>query len=132
MRDKEVRWHGHANGASQKGLGQDRREATDSPESTQRTRLPNGRASETLAFEHGGAGFTMTAGHYRDGRLGEIFINSEHANSALDALASDAAIAVSFALQFGADLTAIKAAMKRNSAGEPTSPIVAALDRIRP
>ena len=50
----------------------------------------------------------------------------------IDAIVSDTAIAVSFALQHGADLAAIKAAMKRNSAGEPSSPIGAALDRIAP
>ncbi|MGY4409119.1 hypothetical protein ACVWW4_000855 [Bradyrhizobium sp. LB7.1] len=94
--------------------------------------LPNRRESETLSFEHSGADFTMTAGRYRDGRLGEIFINAGHANSMLDALASDAAIAISFALQHGADLAALKAAMKRNSRGEPSSPIGAALDKVTP
>lgn len=97
-----------------------------------RQRLPNRRASETLSFEHTGAVFTMTAGHYPDGRLGEIFINAAHANSMLDALASDAAIALSFALQHGADLATIKQAMKRNSRGEPSSPIGAALDQVTP
>jgi hypothetical protein len=92
----------------------------------QRDRLPNRRACETIAFEHGGADFTMTAGRYADGRPGEIFINAGHANSALDALASDAAIAISFALQHGADLAAMRSAMKRNSQGEPSSPIGAA------
>ncbi|SHH38404.1 hypothetical protein [Bradyrhizobium erythrophlei] len=97
-----------------------------------RERLPDRRACETVAFEHRGADFTMTAGHYADGRVGEIFINAGHANSALDALASDAAIAISFALQHGADLAAMRSAMKRNSQGEPTSPIGEALDRITP
>lgn len=97
-----------------------------------RNRLPNRRASETLSFEHSGADFTMTAGRYVDGRLGEIFIGAAHANSLLDALASDAAIAISFALQHGADLDALKSAMKRNSRGEPSSPIGAALDQVTP
>jgi hypothetical protein len=97
-----------------------------------RERMPNRGRNETFAFEHAGASFTMTARRYEDGRLGEIFINAAHANSALDALASDAAIAISFALQHGADLAAIRSAMKRNSQGEPSSPIGAALDRIEP
>ncbi|MGY3358832.1 hypothetical protein ACVWZK_005495 [Bradyrhizobium sp. GM0.4] len=100
--------------------------------SPERHRLPNRRASETLSFEHAGADFTMTAGRYPDGRLGEIFIGAAHANSMLDALASDAAIAISFALQHGADLDALKSAMKRNSRGEPSSPIGAALDKVTP
>jgi hypothetical protein len=74
----------------------------------------------------------MTVGRYADGRPGEVFVNAGHANSALDALASDAAIAISFALQHGADIAAIRLAMKRNSQGEPSSPIGAALDRITP
>jgi hypothetical protein len=95
-----------------------------------RDRLPDRRGCETQTFEHAGADFTMTAGRYADGRLGEIFMNAAHANSALDAIISDAAIAVSFALQHGCDLDDIRRAMKRNSQGAPSSPIGAALDRI--
>jgi hypothetical protein len=100
------------------------------PAPAQRDRLPNRRACETIAFEHGGAEFTMTAGRYADGRPGEIFVNAGLANSALDALASDAASAISFAQQHGADLAAIRSAMKRNAQGEPSSPIGAALDLV--
>jgi hypothetical protein len=100
----------------------------DSADKPIRDRLPNRRPAETITSEHGGANFTVTAGRYEDGRLGEIFMNAAHANSALDAIISDAAIAVSFALQHGADLAAIRSAMKRNSQGEPSSPIGAALD----
>lgn len=74
----------------------------------------------------------MSVGCYADGRIGEIFITAGHANSALDALASDAAIAISFALQHGASLDGIRRAMKRNGNGHPSSPIGAALDRIEP
>ena len=96
-----------------------------------RNRLPNRRACETISFQHAGAGFTMTAGQYEDGRLGEIFMNAAHANSALDAIIGDASIAVSFALQHGADLDSIRGAMKRNSAGEASSPIGQALDLLK-
>lgn len=95
-----------------------------------RKRLPNRRTAETITFEHAGASFTMTAGRYDDGRPGEIFMNAAHANSALDAIISDAAIAVSFALQNGCSLDDIRRAMKRNSAGEASSPMGAALDLI--
>jgi hypothetical protein len=133
MDDNEDRSPARANGASI-GDQRDCREVISRQNSEQRTRrlLPNRRAAETLTYEHGGASFTMTAGRYADGTIGELFINSDHVNSAMDAIASDAAIAVSFALQFGANIDAIKAAMKRNSAGEPSSPIGAALDRIVP
>jgi hypothetical protein len=96
-----------------------------------RNRLPNRRPAETIAFEHGGASFTMTAGRYDDGRLGEIFMNAAHANSALDAIISDAAIAVSLALQHGSNLDDIRHAMKRDVRGEAASPIGAALDLIQ-
>ena len=104
---------------------------SNSGNALRRERLPSRRISETVAFQHGGADFTMTLGLYPDARLGEIFVNAGHANSALDALASDAAIAVSFALQHGADLATMRSAMKRNSQGEPSSPIGAALDLVR-
>jgi hypothetical protein len=90
------------------------------------------RSAETQTFEHLGARFTMTAGRYNDGRLCELFINAAQANSALDALASDAAIILSIALQFGADPETIRRALKRNTNGKAQSPIGAALDRITP
>jgi hypothetical protein len=95
---------------------------------TPRERLPNRRNSETFSFEHAGATFTMTAGRHADGRLGEIFIGAAHAASALDAIMSDAAIAISFGLQHGAALDDIRCAMKRNGQGVPSSPIGQALD----
>jgi hypothetical protein len=97
-----------------------------------RERLPDRRSAETLTFEHNGASFTITAGRYDDGRIGEIFMNAAHANSALDAIISDAAIAVSFALQHGCGLDDIRHAMKRNTAGKASSPIGDAIDRIMP
>jgi hypothetical protein len=104
----------------------------EQPRKAPRDRLPGRRYCETSSFEHAGADFTMSIGRYPDGRPGELFIGAALANSALDALASDAAIAISFALQHGADLDLIRTAMKRNSAGEPSSPIGAALDLVTP
>ena len=95
-----------------------------------RERPADRRASATSSYRFAGADFTMTVGFYADGRIAELFVNAGHANSALDALASDAAIAISFALQHGADLAAIRLAMKRTSSGAPSSPIGAALDMV--
>ena len=92
--------------------------------------LPYRRNAETITSEFGGASFTTTAGRYEDGRLGEVFINASHANSALDAIISDAAIAISLALQFGCPLNTIRHALKRDSQGIAASPIGAALDLI--
>jgi len=96
-----------------------------------RKRPPNRRASENMAFEHGGADFTMSVGSYTDGTLAEIFMNAAHANSALDAIISDAAIAISLALQFGCPLDTIRHALKRDGQGTAASPIGAALDLVR-
>jgi hypothetical protein len=93
-----------------------------------RERMANRRACETRTLAFSGTYFTISGGHYDDGRLGEIFMNAAHANSALDAIISDAAIAISFALQHGADLAAIRAAMKRDARGAASSPIGLALD----
>jgi hypothetical protein len=93
-----------------------------------REELQNRRSAATRGLEHSGANFTMTSGSYPDGRIGEVFLNAAHANSALDAIISDAAIAISLALQFGCPLDDIKHAMKRDAAGKAASPIGAALD----
>jgi len=96
-----------------------------------RNRLPNRRASETIAFERDNLNYHMTIGLYPDGRIGEIFLNAEHANSLLDVMAHDAAILASLALQFGCPLDAIRHALKRDSSETAASPIGAALDLIR-
>lgn len=93
-----------------------------------RERLPNRRSSENLSFELGGISYHATVGMYPDGRPGEIFISSHKAGSATDVAARDAAIAVSFALQFGAELSAIAHAMSRDRIGNASSPLGKILD----
>ncbi|MEH2521560.1 hypothetical protein V1279_007133 [Bradyrhizobium sp. AZCC 1610] len=107
-------------------------QAAPKPNARQRERHLNRRASETLAYELGGTSFTMTIGFYPDGRVGEVFLNADRANSLLDFLMSDAAILASLALQYGAPLDEIRHALKRDIRGTAASPIGAALDRIAP
>jgi hypothetical protein len=97
-----------------------------------RQRLPNRRPAETQAIERDNLKFQMTVGTYPDGRIGEIFLTAEHANSLLDVLMHDAAIITSLALQFGCPLETIRHALKRDGHGIAASPIGAALDRITP
>jgi uncharacterized protein YkuJ len=97
-----------------------------------RRRLPNRRRSETIEFERDGSTFRITVGYFPNNEVGEVFVNGDRANSTLDALVSDSAIAVSLALQHGASLQEIAHALKRDSHGRATSPIGAALDRIAP
>lgn len=95
-----------------------------------RNRLPNRRSAISTSFERDGVSFAMTAGYYPDGRLGEVFLNSDRANSLLDFLMSDAAILASIALQYGAPLDEIRHALKRDARGNAASPIGSALDLI--
>jgi hypothetical protein len=95
-----------------------------------RNRLPDRRAAITTTFDRDGARFEMTAGFYPDGRVGEVFLNSDRANSLLDFLMSDAAILASLALQYGAPIDEIRHALKRDVRGVAASPIGAALDKI--
>jgi hypothetical protein len=97
-----------------------------------RRRLPNRRASVTFAFERDNLHYQATVGFFPDGKVGEIFLGADRANSLLDALAHDAAIVLSLALQFGCPLEAITHALKRDGDGTAASPIGAALDRITP
>lgn len=96
-----------------------------------RKQLNNRRYSETLAFEHGQHRFHVTAGYFADGSVGEVFVNtSQKAGSEADINASDAAVAVSLALQYGCPLQTLREAMKRNADGTPQGPLAAALDTI--
>ena len=97
-----------------------------------RDRLPNRRTSQNIAFGRDNLNYQMTIGLYPDGRVGEVFLNAEHANSLLDVLAHDAAIMASLALQFGCPLDTLRHALKRDAQGIAASPIGEALDRIEP
>jgi hypothetical protein len=95
-----------------------------------RQRLPNRRQCESFEFRHAGHPFTLTAGHYPDNRIGEIFISSNRAGSQVEAVARDSAIAVSIALQFGAPLETIRAALTKDFNGQPATLLGAALDAL--
>jgi hypothetical protein len=69
-----------------------------------RQRLNNRRASETFTFELDGLRFTASVSRFSDGRIGELFLNNHKSGNQSDTNARDAAIALSFALQHGADL----------------------------
>lgn len=95
-----------------------------------RERLPNRRASENYAFELAGLRFTATVSRFADGRIGELFLNNHKAGNQVDTNARDAAIILSFALQHGADIDAIRRSLCRDSAGRALGPVGAALDRL--
>jgi hypothetical protein len=97
---------------------------------TERCRLPNRRANESYTFELAGLRFTATVSRFDDGSISELFLNNHKAGNQSDSNARDAAIVLSFALQHGADIDAIRRALCRDSAGRALGPLAAALDLI--
>jgi hypothetical protein len=97
---------------------------------TARRRLANRRTAETFTLEVGGLRYTCTVGRFPDGTIGEVFLNNHKSNSAADTNARDSAIVLSFALQHGADINAIRKALCRDSNGNASGPLGAALDAI--
>jgi hypothetical protein len=95
-----------------------------------RQRLPNRRRCESFEFRHAGLDFTLAAGFYPDGRVAEIFLSSHKPGSPIEAIARDAAVTVSIALQFGADLETIRAALTRDHDGGPATLLGAAFDAL--
>jgi hypothetical protein len=93
-----------------------------------RARLPNRRLAETFEVSVAGLRYVCSVGKFDDGRVGEIFLSNHKSNSAADVNARDAAIALSFALQYGADLEIIRRALCRDSQGRASGPLGAALD----
>src|SRR5262245_57115440 len=97
---------------------------------TTRHRLPNRRACHTFNFELEAHAFTASVGFFSDGRISELFLaNSKHGNH-LDTNARDGAILLSFALQHGADIEAVRRSLCRDSDGRALGPVGAALDLI--
>jgi|SRR6516165_1421141 hypothetical protein len=95
-----------------------------------RQRLPNRRPAFTFEVEFEGLKYTCTAGKFPDGRVSEIFLRNHKTNSAVDVAARDAGIILSFALQHGADLSAIAKALSRDPRGSPTGVMGTVLDRL--
>jgi hypothetical protein len=70
----------------------------------------------------------LAAGSYPDGRIAEIFLSSHKPGSPIEAIARDAAVTVSIALQCGADIETIRAALTKDHDGSPATLLGAALD----
>jgi hypothetical protein len=93
-----------------------------------RQRLPDRRASTSFVFEHKSLGFTCTYSRFPDGSIAEVFITNHKVASGVDIDARDAAIILSFALQHGADISAISKALCRDPRGNPSGVMGAVLD----
>lgn len=91
-----------------------------------RTALPARREALTVDLRHHGERFHATLGRGDDGRLAEIFVCGPRAGSDLAAIAHDAAIVLSIAMQHGVPAAAFAPAVSRDGDARPAS-IVGAL-----
>jgi hypothetical protein len=92
-----------------------------------RRRMPNRRSSLTLAVECHGLRFTLTASRFSDGSIGD-FVTNHKASSAAGIMASDSAIAASFALQFGCAPKTLSKALCCDGSGRASGAPGVALD----
>ena len=97
---------------------------------TARERLPNRRPCESFEFRHAELDFTLAAGFYPDGRIAEIFLSSHKPGSPIEAIARDAAVTVSIALQFGVPIETIRVALTKDHDGGAATVLGAALDKL--
>jgi hypothetical protein len=102
---------------------------------SERELLPRRRASLNFDFAHqrstgGFVDLAVTVGFYDDGRIGEIFLSGRKHGTDLDVAYREAAILLSFALQFGVPLDRIRTAMVRSAEGVAEGVIGALLDAI--
>lgn len=90
-----------------------------------RERLPNRRQADTFTIRHAHPGggevdVIVTLGRFDDGRIGEVFFATDHnVGAQLDVALKDACILLSFALQHGAGVAAMRSAMTRDAQGRP-------------
>ena len=96
-----------------------------------RQTIPNRRMSEIIAFRHSGIAYTGSVSYCEDNGLAcEVFLDGGKAGTAVQSVARDSAVAVSLALQYGAPVSVIRAALARNGDGTPSGPLGAMLDLV--
>ena len=93
-----------------------------------RLRLANRRRSEIACFELAGIRFRATISRFDDGKIGEIFLDTNRPCSAVAVAARDIGIAASLALQSGCEVETLRKALQRLSDGGPAGPLCGALD----
>lgn len=96
-----------------------------------RALLPSNRPSEAFGFEHLGHRFRIQVSFYPGSTvIGEVFVNAEKTDSAIEALGGDVAILLSLLLQHGAMPATIGHALRRNPNGSRASLIGALVDEL--
>ena len=98
--------------------------------STARQRLPARRQSSAFMFEHHGISYRAQISRFRDGRIGEIFIDGPKVGSAAQIAGHDGAVAASLALQHGCTVQTLRHALQKLTDGRSAGPLGVALDLI--
>ena len=90
---------------------------------TERQRLPNRRANETVAVTHDGHTYAVTLGFDpATGEVREIFTHGAKVGSAMDGILDDTCILLSILLQHGVEPSSFVGSMGRlGHGGEPAS-----------
>lgn len=81
--------------------------------------LPQRRRGDNEEFWFNGIQFSATFGYYDDGRVGEVFLSTRKAGTAVDTTARDTAVLISMLLQHGCPVATIKGALTANAKGVP-------------
>lgn len=96
----------------------------------QRENLAARREQTTITTAFGPSAYKISIGAYPDGRPAEVFISTDKASTDLEAIARDAAIMISIALQYGAKLEDLRSAATRDAQGFASSIIGHTLDLV--
>ncbi len=100
-----------------------------------RSRLKNRRPGLTFTLPHPGnisvLVYDVMVGFDEAGTPKEVFISANKPTTAMDVAARDTATLISIALQHGATIAELSAAMTRGDEGEPQGVAGAVLDAVR-
>jgi hypothetical protein len=99
-------------------------------EPSHREPLPQRRSCETFDVKHGQQTVTVSTGYYANGQLGEVFVTGHKVGSGMEAIARDAAVLLSIAIQFGVPIHVMRHAVTRETSGAASTIIGAVLDRL--
>lgn len=93
-----------------------------------RKTLPHRRQHEIIGFEWKGNVYHASVSKFEDGAPAELFISAGKSGSDIEALARDAAVVASLALQYGVPLETLKAAVTKLGNGKGAGPLGKLLD----
>lgn len=88
-----------------------------------REHLPTRRSATSFEVVAGTTKVTMTVGFFPNGKPAEVFVSNLKAGSQMEAVARDASVLLSIALQHGISLAEINKSLTQDASGVPSSVI---------